>query len=173
MAIREKIGMTVLTCGTVLTLCAGCASGHSTGKASPVPQDSVVTGYGSESKATAGAVTSIKTENLPGQPPESIEQWLATRVPGLEVLRMNNGDYTLKIHGASSFYMNTEPLIVVDGTPLPPGGLRGALGFLSPRDIARIDVLKEGDTTLYGTRGGNGVIVITTKRGGDKTPIRP
>lgn len=160
----RKITMTALTCGAVVTAVAACGSGRSGQTRAPTPQDSVSTGYGMESKATAGAATSIapKTqadENL------TIEQWLA-RVPGVEVIRVGNGDFTLKVRGASSFYMNTEPLIVVDGTPMPGGGLRSSLGGLNPRDIARVDVLKEGDTTLYGSRGGNGVIVITTKKGG-------
>lgn len=166
MARLQKIGMTVLTCGAVLTVWVGCATGGSRGARSAAPKDSVSTGYGTEAKGATGGTTSITTQKTDA--PATIEQWLATRVPGLEVLRMSNGDFTLKIHGASSFYMNTEPLIVVDGTPMPPGGLRASLGGLNPRDIARIDVLKEGDTTLYGSRGGNGVVVITTKRGGDR-----
>ncbi len=170
MTSNRKIGIAVLACGAVLTLCAGCASGHSGGARSAAPRDSVSTGYGTESKAAStGSSTSFSTQDLSTQPPISIGVWLATRVPGLEVL--SNG--TLRIHGAASFMTDTEPLIVVDGTALPSGGL-SALGFLNPADIARVDVLKEGGATaIYGTRGGNGVIVITTKKGGEKNTKRP
>jgi iron complex outermembrane receptor protein len=112
-------------------------------------------------------VTSISPQQLSAEPP-TIEVWL-NRVPGLEVLHLPNGDFTLRIHGPSSFSMGSEPLIVLDGSPLPPGGLHGALGAIDPMDIAHIDVLKDaGSTAIYGSRGGNGVIVITTKRGGGR-----
>lgn len=172
MASLKGTRLTALAGGAVFVLCAGCGSGHSRLR-SAVPEDTVATGYGKEpSTDFSGAVTSVSTEKLPT--PSSIEQWLATRVPGLEVLHLPNGDFTVQIHGANSFMMNTEPLVVIDGTALPPGGgLRSVLGSLNPSDIAKIDVLKEGGATaIYGVRGGNGVIVITTRRG-QAAPKRP
>jgi TonB-dependent SusC/RagA subfamily outer membrane receptor len=59
---------------------------------------------------------------------------------------------------------NGEPLYVVDGMPLLARSLSGALDGISPRDIARIDVLKDASAGIYGSRGMNGVILITTRR---------
>ena len=67
--------------------------------------------------------------------------------------------------GANTFYGGNEPLYVVDETPLPPGS-RGIV-YLNPNDIERIEILKNpADLALYGIRGGNGVVKITTKRPG-------
>jgi TonB-dependent SusC/RagA subfamily outer membrane receptor len=61
---------------------------------------------------------------------------------------------------------NAEPLLVIDDVPVPLGSLANALAGLAPRDVARIDVLKDASATgLYGSRGANGVILIKTKRG--------
>jgi iron complex outermembrane receptor protein len=87
-------------------------------------------------------------------------------VPGLEVTRLANGGYQIRIRGQRSIRGNPtddDPLIVIDGVPSSAGP--AALADLAPRDIARIDVLKDaGSTSQYGSRGANGVIVITTKR---------
>ncbi len=87
-------------------------------------------------------------------------------VPGLEVTRLANGGYQIRIRGQRSIRGNPtddDPLIVIDGVPSSAGP--AALADLAPRDVARIDVLKDaGATSQYGSRGANGVIVITTKR---------
>jgi TonB-dependent SusC/RagA subfamily outer membrane receptor len=90
---------------------------------------------------------------------------LMDRFPGVEVRRTANGGVSIRIRGPASFYGNTEPLLVVDGTPI----VQGSSGFswLNPHDIATITVLKNPtDTAIYGLRGANGVIVITTMRPG-------
>jgi TonB-dependent starch-binding outer membrane protein SusC len=93
---------------------------------------------------------------------------LRARVPGLQVLRLPNGDYTLRIRGQRGFpgaVADEEPLLVIDDVPIPSGSLGTALAALAPRDIAQIDVLKDaGATAVYGTRGANGVIIIKTRR---------
>ena len=147
----QKIRLALSACGIALTLSAGCASGPSERTQSPKPEDK-------------GSATSVSTEQFSKQAPTSIEEWLATRVPGLEVLHLPNGEYTLRVRGATSFMAGSEPLIVLDGTPVS-GGAR-ALAGLSPQDIVKVEVLKEGGAAaLYGVRGGNGVIEITTRRG--------
>jgi TonB-dependent SusC/RagA subfamily outer membrane receptor len=87
-------------------------------------------------------------------------------VAGLEVTRLSNGGYQIRIRGQRSIRGNPaddDPLIVIDGVPASTGP--AALADLAPQDIARIDVLKDaGATSQYGSRGANGVIVITTKR---------
>jgi len=90
---------------------------------------------------------------------------LAGRFPGVEVFRLASGDLSVQIRGASSFVGSTEPLYVIDGMEISPGP-GGALVGINPADIASIQVLKDiGSTALYGVRGANGVILITTKRG--------
>jgi TonB-dependent SusC/RagA subfamily outer membrane receptor len=97
-------------------------------------------------------------------PGESIEKVLMGRFPGVLVERNGSG-ISVRIRGAASFYANTEPLYVIDGAPVESGP-GGALRGLDPYDIATIQVLKNpSDIGVYGVRGANGVIVITTKGG--------
>ncbi|PYP13646.1 MAG: hypothetical protein DMD54_16190 [Gemmatimonadetes bacterium] len=96
-------------------------------------------------------------------------------VPGLEVTRLPDGNYRLRIRGQRSIRGNPtddNPLLVIDGIPIPNESMSSMLADLSPGDVARIEVLKDAaDTSMYGSRGANGVIVITTKRGrGERSP---
>jgi TonB-dependent SusC/RagA subfamily outer membrane receptor len=94
----------------------------------------------------------------------TIEDLFAGRFPGVSVTRAEGGGLQIRIRGGSnSFYGSSEPLYVVDDTPLAPDS-RGIV-FLNPYDIEKIEVLKNpADIGLYGIRGANGVIKITTKR---------
>ena len=113
--------------------------------------------------ATAPLVTAEDIERNPGVP---IEQILESKVPGIQVARTVTGGVSIRIRGTSSFYSNNEPLYVIDGTPMDAGP-NGALVGLNPYDIDTIRVLKDpAETGIYGVRGANGVIVITTKRPG-------
>src|SRR6266566_2502126 len=89
--------------------------------------------------------------------------------PGLEVLPLRDGTYTLRLRGGHTLGGNPaddEPLLVIDDMPVQRGWLGTALAGVAPRDVARIDVLKDAAAaSRYGYRGTNGVIVITTKRG--------
>lgn len=97
---------------------------------------------------------------------KSMEDLFAGKFPGVQVARTANGGLQVLIRGGSnSFYGGEEPLFLVDDTPLAPGS-RGIV-YLNPNDIERIEVLKNpADVALYGIRGGNGVVKITTKRPG-------
>ena len=90
------------------------------------------------------------------------------RFPGVTVSRAENGGLQIRIRGGSNtFYGSNEPLYVVDDTPLQPGS--GGIVFLNPYDIQKIEVLKNpADVGIYGVRGGNGVIKITTRRPGGR-----
>lgn len=78
--------------------------------------------------------------------------------------RRTDGSLSLRIRGVGSFQGNVEPLVVVDGVPLLASR---DLWSINPLYIARVDVLKDGSSTaIYGSRGGNGVVVVTTKRPG-------
>jgi len=91
-----------------------------------------------------------------------VEELFIGRFPGVQVYNVN-GQVQIRIRGASSFTASTEPLILVDGQPLTPGS--GGLIGLNPRDIQKIEVLKDATSTAeFGVRGSNGVIKITTKR---------
>jgi TonB-dependent SusC/RagA subfamily outer membrane receptor len=90
---------------------------------------------------------------------------LEGRVAGLTVIRLPNGQVSLRIRGNRSLHGDHEPLLVIDGI-LVRGPIGAAVAGLSPRDIDRIDVLKDaGAAAIYGVQGANGVILITTKRG--------
>ncbi|MBW3553656.1 MAG: TonB-dependent receptor plug domain-containing protein, partial [Gemmatimonadetes bacterium] len=97
--------------------------------------------------------------------PRSLSDLLIGRVAGVDVRQTEHG-IAVRIRGAVALHGNTAPLYVIDGMPINPGPA-GALAGLSPREIESIEVLKDAiDTTMYGARGANGVILITTKRPG-------
>jgi TonB-dependent SusC/RagA subfamily outer membrane receptor len=118
--------------------------------------------------AKAPMVTAEDIERSPGTP---IEQIIEAKIPGIQVTRTGAGGIAIRIRGTSSFYGSNDPLFVIDGTPMDanPGG---ALNGINPYDIESIRVLKDpAETGVYGVRGANGVVVITTKRRGrEKSP---
>lgn len=99
-----------------------------------------------------------------GQNAAQAEELFAGRFSGVQVFRIQGG-VAVRIRGSTSLMGSNEPLYVIDGMTIEPGE-GGALVGINPADIAKIEVLKDiGSTSLYGGRGANGVIVITTKRG--------
>lgn len=114
----------------------------------------------------ASGVTTVEGSDIRKVGPQRIEEYLNGRVPGLQVLRDENGRYSLRIRGAASFgHGDEEPLVVIDGIPTPQGMNAEALRNIDPRDIARIEVLKDASqTAMYGSRGANGVLVIRTRK---------
>ena len=97
-------------------------------------------------------------------PDQPIEKVLAGRVAGVVVERTADGGIAVRIRGGSSITGSNAPLYVVDGIPIEPGP-NGALTGINPYDIESIKVLKDAaETTMYGSRGANGVIVIKTKK---------
>ena len=136
-------------------------AGSTPGNAS---DDEVRVGYGTQDRdEVTGAVSSIRAEDA-GREVTSIIDLMEGRLPGVSVRRLGNGDVSIRVRGASSFMGGGEPLFVIDGRPvMTPAS--SALMAISPRDVVRIDVLKDaGATAIYGSRGANGVIVITTRR---------
>jgi TonB-dependent SusC/RagA subfamily outer membrane receptor len=100
-----------------------------------------------------------------GSNPARVEDLLVGRFAGVDVTRVPGGGLSVRIRGASSIIGGGEPLYVIDGQTIEPGP-GGALMGINPQDIARIQVRKDaGDIAFYGARGGNGVVLITTKRG--------
>lgn len=144
--------------------------------------DVVVVGYGSlRKKDMTGAVSSIKSEALENRLLFSVDDALAGGVAGLMVNSSSGkpgSESTMLIRGANSLTGSTAPLVVIDGFPLfdvstsTGGGIDGydtgmsSLSMINPDDIASIEVLKDASATaIYGNRGSNGVILITTKKG--------
>ena len=124
----------------------------------------VVVGYGTKTrKDLTGAISSVKGEELAKVPVQNVAQALQGRIAGMQVT-MTDGtpgsEPSLKIRGGMSITQSNEPLYVIDGVPQT-----GGLGFLDPMDIESVDVLKDASSTsIYGAQGGNGVILITTKK---------
>jgi TonB-dependent SusC/RagA subfamily outer membrane receptor len=136
----------VIPVGLTVALLAGCARSSHVASTNPSPEPTL----------TARDIG----RTAPGQP---IEQQLMDRFPGVDVQRLPNGGVSIRIRGPASFYSGGEPLYVVDGIALQLG--TSDLRWLNPYDIASIKVLKDpAETAIYGVRGGNGVIVIATKR---------
>ena len=112
----------------------------------------------------------VTQEDIGRAPTQSIEQQLMAKVPGVIVTRTETGDVAIRIRGGSSAYGNNEPLYIVDGQAVIPGP-GGGLSGLNPNDIASIKVLKDAASmSMYGSRGGNGVIVIKTKQSNRPVP---
>ena len=148
-------------------------------------EEVVVVGYGSMKKRDlSGSVAQVKADEiLSGNPAASINQALQGRVAGAMV-NQNDGapgaGISMQIRGTNSFSSNSQPLYIVDGIPFEvpatprsaentDGSLEAsanALSFINPHDIASIEVLKDASATaIYGSRGANGVVLITTKSG--------
>ena len=126
----------------------------------------VVVGYGIQKKSDlTGSVSNVKSEKLLERPATTVEQALAGRVAGVNVSTNSGrpgGRTNIQIRGYSSINASSTPLYVVDGIIWQGGGLDA----INPNDIESIDVLKDASSTaIYGTRGSNGVIIITTKKG--------
>lgn len=126
----------------------------------------VVIGYGSVKKSdVTGSITSVKTEALKEIPANSVEGLLQGRAAGLQVINSSQdpgAGATVRIRGGSSLRGSNAPLVVVDGFPL---GDAGDLKQINPSDIVNMEILKDASASaIYGSRGANGVIMITTKR---------
>lgn len=125
----------------------------------------VVTGYGkAKRKDLTGSISSITGSELRASRPVSIEEVLQEKVAGVMVSGQPGGGIGVQIRGQSSFG-NNSPLYVIDGVIIDGGNGTNPLAAINPTDIVSIDVLKdEKATALYGSKGANGVIIITTKK---------
>lgn len=163
---RTSRFLALLLSACLLGTMTGCASSNST-TAKNDDDEIVDTGYGQQKKGdTTGSVETVNAEDTETDaPPARVSDLLKGRVSGVEVTEAPGGGIRVRIRGAQSITGSNDPLYVVDDLPIQadPGG---TISFLNPRDIESITVLKDASATaLYGSRGANGVIVITTKRG--------
>jgi TonB-dependent starch-binding outer membrane protein SusC len=137
----------------------------------------VVVGYGTQRKTDlTGAITSIKGETLREMPVTSMEQTMQGRLAGVQVQQSSGqpgGGISIRVRGVSSIAGGNEPLYVIDGLPQFNDDVRAANGLatINPSDIESIEVLKDAAATaIYGSRGANGVVMITTKSGKSGQP---
>src|SRR6056297_192406 len=139
-------------------------------------EEVVVTGYGTtREREFTGSIGKVQSEKLEEVTMESVEQILQGNVAGLQSMAVSGtpgGAQDIRIRGIGSINASNDPLIVVDGVPVVSGDYArqsttsSILSTLNPNDIANVNVLKDAAaTTMYGARGANGVIVITTKSG--------
>lgn len=143
----------------------------------------VVVGYGTmKKKDLTGAVASVKMDDAPVGTISTIGHALAGKAAGLQVSTISaqpGSGSTFRIRGAASVNAGNDPLIIIDGFPVSPtndnkiktgkydsGSSDNILASINPNDIESIQVLKDASSTaIYGARAGNGVIIITTKKG--------
>ena len=122
----------------------------------PADEDQVNIGYGSVDKdELTYAVSSVRTSN-DMETYSNMYDYLRGRVPGLEV-GPENSMSSVHIRGVKSINSSTAPLVLLDGTEVPD------LDAVSPYDVYSVSVLKDASSSIYGVRGANGVILITTK----------
>lgn len=141
--------------------------------------ETVIIGYGTARRRTnTGSVSSIQSAAIESQPVSNPLAALQGRIPGM-VINATNGlpgsGFEVRIRGINSISGANEPLFIIDGVPFiveplnefsSANGNQSPLASINPSDIERIDILKDADgTAIYGSRGANGVVLITTKRG--------
>jgi TonB-dependent starch-binding outer membrane protein SusC len=132
--------------------------------------DPVQVGYGARWHGdVTGSVASLTADDLDGQRVGTVEELLRDRVSGLLVSRRPDGSLSVRVRGNRSLLGSNEPLVVIDGMPVNAQSVSLALTGVPPQIVARIDVLKDaGSTAAYGSRGANGVILVTTRRSADR-----
>lgn len=133
-------------------------------------EEVVVIGYQSvRRRDLTGSVSSVSAKDLKDIPINSAAQALAGRLAGVQVTGTEgspNADVLIRVRGGGSITQDPQPIYIVDGVQI-----ENALSVISPQDIASVDVLKDASTTaIYGARGANGVVIITTKGGRNMRP---
>lgn len=147
-------------------------------------QDIVVIGYGTVKKSDlTGSVSSLKQDEMTIGMVSSVDEMMMGRAAGVQVIQSSaepGGAMAIRVRGAGSINAGNEPLYVIDGLPIDNGQVvsgqgndvpgtrtpRNALSTLNPADIESIEILKDASSTaIYGARGANGVVLITTKKG--------
>jgi TonB-linked SusC/RagA family outer membrane protein len=132
----------------------------------------VVIGYGTQRReAVTGSVANVSAEKLMENPSSNITQALQNRIAGVDMQQTNSqpgAEMRIRIRGQRSLTASNDPLIVLDGIPFV-----GSLSDINPSDIKSLDILKDASATaIYGSRGANGVIMVTTNKGSLGTPAK-
>lgn len=130
----------------------------------------VVVGYGVQKKShLTGSVTKVETDGLVDIPSPRIDQALQGKIAGVQITNTTSEAGVapqIRVRGMGSISASSDPLVVVDGFPISDG-----LAFVDMNDVESIEVLKDAaSSAIYGSRGANGVILITTKKGDSSKP---
>lgn len=130
----------------------------------------IVIGYGTQKKShLTGAISKYKNDRLDETPVTRLDQALQGKIAGVQIQNLSSeagSEPRIRIRGISSITADAAPLVVVDGHPGPDG-----LAFVNMADVESVEVLKDAaSAAIYGSRGANGVIMITTKSGKDGKP---
>ncbi|MDR1525371.1 MAG: TonB-dependent receptor [Tannerella sp.] len=143
-------------------------------------EEIVVVGYGTVRKSDlTGSVSSIKSEELQKLPMTSLDQGIQGRAAGVQVVSASGApgsQLSIRVRGGNSLSSGNGPLFVIDGFPIAAGGMAAAyqsgslanngMATINPNDVESVEILKDASATaIYGSRGANGVVLITTKRG--------
>lgn len=153
-----------LILGLFLIISTGCAQTQTATQPDTEPETEKMLsiGYGEIEKDNAtGSVGIMTRDQIEARKVADAGQLFEGRIAGVRVVQTPAGP-RLRIRGIHTLQGSKDPLIVLDGTPLPPdpAGLR----FLNPNDIDHIEVLKGASAAIYGSRGANGVVLISTRR---------
>ena len=128
-------------------------------------EEVVVIGYATvKKKDVTGAVAGINQKDIRARPVDNVLQAMQGKLSGVDITSNERPGTvaTIKIRGERSVNATNDPLYVVDNIPLSSGGIE----YLNPNDIESIDVLKDASATaIFGSRGANGVVIVTTKQG--------
>jgi len=164
---RHMVGGLALVAALWLTGCAGSRPVAETEASAAEAKEQVNVGYGTIAREEVTAsVSELDPDEVKERPVTRVEELLRGRVAGVYVTEAPGGGLIVRIRGQNTLLGNPEPLYVVDGMPITPIP-GGTISFLNPHDIESITVLKDAAATaIYGSRGANGVILITTKRAG-------
>ncbi|AKQ44483.1 hypothetical protein TH63_00685 [Rufibacter radiotolerans] len=136
----------------------------------------VVTGYGAvqDKREITGAIATVKGSEIENLPMQTFDKALQGRAAGVQVVSNGGqpgGGITVNIRGTATINGTTQPLYIIDGVQVSPGGLSGqtsanVLSSINPSDIESIEILKDAAAaSIYGAQAGNGVVIVTTKRG--------
>jgi TonB-dependent SusC/RagA subfamily outer membrane receptor len=152
-----------------VVLIGGVAMGCGAARSAASPPEEAPEAKGGAGRSVVsegtGSVAVIDGDDLKGIPEAQLESLLVGRVAGVQIVRLAGGGISVRIRGQGSMTGDNEPLYVVDGMLVQATADRG-LYWLNPADIRRIEILKDPSTTsMYGMRGANGVVLITTRRG--------
>ena len=140
--------------------------------ASNTLNDVVVIGYGTaKKKDLTGSVANVKMSDISSTPVTSVDQALQGRIAGVDIMNTTGepgAGTSIRVRGTRSITASNEPLIILDGVM----DAVSDFGDINPDDIESVTVLKDASSTaIYGSRGANGVIMVTTKKGSTKKPV--
>lgn len=149
-----------LLLGLAVAVMFGCAQTEGAREQTAPEERTVSTENDAIAGRATGTISVVTREDMGRRSARDVAEMIEGRVAGLSVIRTSRGT-GFQIRGQNSIQSTSFALIVLDGMPM--GTNLSTLAFLNPNDVDRVEVLKGSSAAYYGSRGGNGVVVITTK----------